>query len=183
MSWIQNCKPMKIIWIKLISNQIALSKFDVKIQKKKNMEKQTYRVSHSKVNKVILPRWGYRFGLLLTFWALRVHEFFLIWCCAPSIRLRWDWKNEFECTFCKGIFKWFFQHFFGGVVTFYCMKMLVKFEIIENSRRNNRCLHHFNKNWRTRHRMALSHDQIGLLCPHQSRITLFILLWDKVFFT
>ena len=32
-----------------------------------------YRVSHSKVNKVILLWWGYRFQFLLIFWILRVH--------------------------------------------------------------------------------------------------------------
>ena len=34
----------------------------------------SYRVSHSKVNKVILLWWGYRFQLLLIFWILCVHE-------------------------------------------------------------------------------------------------------------
>ena len=33
-----------------------------------------YRVSHSKVNKVILRCWGYRFWFLLVFWILRFHE-------------------------------------------------------------------------------------------------------------
>ena len=33
-----------------------------------------YRVSHSKVNKVILLRWGYRFWFLLIFCVLLVHE-------------------------------------------------------------------------------------------------------------
>ena len=32
------------------------------------------RVSHSKVNKVILLCWGYRFGFLLMFWVVSVHE-------------------------------------------------------------------------------------------------------------
>ena len=33
-----------------------------------------YRVSHSKVSKVILLRWGCRFLFLLIFWILHVHE-------------------------------------------------------------------------------------------------------------
>ena len=33
-----------------------------------------YRVSHSKVGKVILLWWGYRFWFLLIFWFLCVHE-------------------------------------------------------------------------------------------------------------
>ena len=32
-----------------------------------------YRVSHSKVSKVILLWWGYRFQFLLIFWILQVH--------------------------------------------------------------------------------------------------------------
>ena len=32
-----------------------------------------YRVSHSKVSKVILLWWGYRFQFMLIFWILRVH--------------------------------------------------------------------------------------------------------------
>ena len=35
--------------------------------------KQMYRVSHSKVSKVILLWWGYRFQFLLIFWILWVH--------------------------------------------------------------------------------------------------------------
>ena len=36
--------------------------------------KLIYRVSHSKVNKVILFWWGYRFWLLLIFWILHFYE-------------------------------------------------------------------------------------------------------------
>ena len=34
----------------------------------------TYRVSHSKVSKVILLCWGHRFLFLLIFWVLHVHQ-------------------------------------------------------------------------------------------------------------
>ena len=39
-----------------------------------NNRPTNYRVSHSKVNKVILLCWVYRFWFLLIFWILNVHE-------------------------------------------------------------------------------------------------------------
>ena len=130
-----------------------------------------YRVSHSKVNKVILLWWRHTFSFLLIFWILRVHE---IGAFIPSFYLFNDarhpwfkmqtckqsfWKKEFECTSSKAIFWILFSTVFWGfmpfgfeplikvkyipifwLVTFYFLTIVLKFKIIENSRKNKRHL-------------------------------------------
>ena len=88
-----------------------------------------YRVSHRKVNKVILPWWGYRFLFLLIFWILHFHEIgpfifqssvfieLMIWAiyglkCKHANKF--FWKKSLNVPFVK----LFFSTFFGFIHAF-----------------------------------------------------------------